>query len=113
MLGEPDALFKNARCPIRSKDLREAATNGLGRFPSHKVKCLIVEFNRHELILVFVLNIILEGCWKDICTSHDCKGAIRTLREDVEMWSFVDAVHKSLKTLLNLIVGLGPVIWDE
>ena len=40
-------------------------------------------------------------------------GAIRTLREDVEMWSLVDAIHKSLKTLLNFIVGLGPVIWDE
>ena len=112
-LSLPDAPLHGASGTLAAKDDREAATHSLAAFSAHEVEGLVVEFNSHELILIFVLNIILERCWKDIGTSHDCKGAIRTLREDVEMWSFVDAVHKSLKALLNLIVGLGPVIWDE
>ena len=60
MLSQPDTFFKYALCPIRSQDLGKAAANSLGRFPSHEVEGLVVEFNSHELILIFVLNIILE-----------------------------------------------------
>ena len=48
-----------------------------------------------------------------VSTLFDCQDAIWSLWEDLKMRQINDAIHKSLKALLNLSVSLGPVVWDE
>lgn len=113
VLGQPDALIETAWCLLRTKNLGEAATDGLAPIPANEIQGLVIDLDIHDFGLILVHHSILEACLKVVVASLDFEAAIGSLWVEVFAWSLADAVHDILEELFHPLVRLRLLLRDK